>query len=1059
MGRRPAVSRLVTFLFPLFLLFSLYTCLYLACPHCSCHPPSSPRLCPFQTFIPSSVCQSLDVSNSILLGSGILKRQTVSFHHHFRFPYLTHLSFLLLLSGDIHSNPGPTTILFAHLNTCSIASVTPTLDKPAVLQEFILDQGIEILALSETWLPPNSLPSTLNSLTPPNFSIITNPIPSGRGGSVAFIYCSYLKISKLPISTFPSFESLCIKLSIASTSYTFLTVYRPLASSISSFISDFTSLVDLLNSDPSELIISGDFNIHFDVPSAPATVALSDLLTCSHLQQHVNFPTHNRGHHLDLLISRTPSSIIDSVEWTIPFLSDHYAIQATLSVRTPSIPSRITKTFRSFCSIDTASFSNDILASNLYSSPPSNLNDYLTLFCSTLTSVLDKHAPLKTISFFPRIHKPFITPSIRAAKTVRSKLETIYRRTRSPSELLNFKNQSRALSKLITSSRRSYFRNLIQTCSNKPRQLWSALNILLSRKSPASLPYSSSDSSLASSFSSFFQDKISKLVLAFSPSLSQPSLTPTSGAPCKTPPSLSVFQPASSAEIQQAILSSSNSTCSLDIIPTFLLKACLPVLLQPITTIVNLSFSEGTFPQQFKHALVSPLLKKHNLPPNDFSSYRPISNLNFISKTIERIIHTRLTTHLSTFPSLSSFQSAYRKFHSTETALLRIQNDLLLSINRQKVSALVLLDLSAAFDTIDHNILLSRLSSHFGITGSALNLLTSYLTNRSMSVVINSTLSPSSSVNIGVPQGSVLGQLLFSLYTSPISSIFSNSPVSFHLYADDTQLYISFSASDSTHRLSILSSTLDSVHSWLTVNRLTVNPSKTEYLLIGTPQQRTKVMSSSINFHGTTLLPSSSARNLGVTLNSDLSYKEHISSICQTSFFHIRQLRQVRHLLDYNSSIALANALVTSRLDYCNSLLFGLPHSFLARLQRVQNALARAVLPSVKRFDHITPSLRKLHWLPICERIIFKIATLTFLTLTHCSPSYLHELLTPHSAARSLRSNYQKLLIVPRVDSVNGRRSFSFAAPSIWNSLPVAIRTTDSYLSFRSALKTHLFPP
>src|SRR6476661_2030171 len=306
-----------------------------------------------------------------------------------------------------------------------------------------------------------------------------------------------------------------------------------------------------LNTDPSELIISGDFNIHFDVPSAPATVALSDLLTCSHLQQHVNFPTHNRGHTLDLLISRTTSSTIDSVEWTIPFLSDHYAIQATLSVHTPSIPSRITKTIRSFRSIDTASFSNDILASNLYSSPPSNLNDYLTLFCSTLTSVLDKHAPLKTISFFPRIHKPFITPSIRAAQTVWSKLETIYRRTRSPSALLNFKNQSRALSKLITSSRRSYFRNLIQTCSNKPRQLWSALNILLSRKPPASLPYSSSDSSLASSFSSFFQDKISKLVLAFSPSLSQPSLTPTSGAPCKTPPLLSVFQPASTAEIQR----------------------------------------------------------------------------------------------------------------------------------------------------------------------------------------------------------------------------------------------------------------------------------------------------------------------------------------------------------------------------------------------------------------------------------------------------------------------------------------------------------------------------
>ena len=482
------------------------------------------------------------------------------------------------------------------------------------------------------------------------------------------------------------------------------------------------------------------------------------------------------------------------------------------------------------------------------------------------------------------------------------------------------------MTKLITSSRRHYYRTLIKDRSNKPRHLWSILNSLLSRKSPPSLPNSSSNLSLATAFLTFFQDKISKLILA----LPSNPLPPTTTPPSSTPPSFSFFQPVSTEEIRQAILSSNDSSCSLDIIPTFLLKACLPSLLQPITTIVNLSFAEGSFPQQFKHALVTPLLKKHNLPPQDFSSYRPISNLNFISKIIERIIHSRLTTHLSSFQSISPFQSAYRKFHSTETALLRIQNDLLLSINQQKISALVLLDLSAAFDTIDHGILLSRLSSHYGITGSALDLLTSYLSNRTMSVLIDSTPSPPTAVNTGVPQGSVLGPLLFSLYTSPISDIFSNSPVAFHLYADDTQLYISFSASDSNRNLSILSSTLDNVHAWLTANRLTVNPSKTEYLLIGTPQQRSKVTSSTINFHGTTLTPSTSARNLGVTFNSDLSFKEHISSTCQISFLHIRQLRQIRHLLDFNSAIALANSLVTSRLDYCNSLFFGLSNCSLS---------------------------------------------------------------------------------------------------------------------------------
>ena len=163
-------------------------------------------------------------------------------------------------------------------------------------------------------------------------------------------------------------------------------------------------------------------------------------------------------------------------------------------------------------------------------------------------------------------------------------------------------------------------------------------------------------------------------------------------------------------------MSSSDTSCDLDAIPTSLLKSCLDVLIKPITIIVNMSLSEGSFPSTFKHALVKPLLKKHNLPQDELSSYRPISNLNFVSKVLERIIHARISSHLESFPSITPFQSAYRQFHSTETALLRIQNDLLLAINKQKVSALVLLDLSAAFDTIDHKILLSRLSSFYGLS-------------------------------------------------------------------------------------------------------------------------------------------------------------------------------------------------------------------------------------------------------------------------------------------------------------------------------------------------------
>ena len=392
---------------------------------------------------------------------------------------------------------------------------------------------------------------------------------------------------------------------------------------------------------------------------------------------------------------------------------------------------------------------------------------------------------------------------------------------------------------------------------------------------------------------------------------------------------------------------------------------------------------------------------------------------------------------MESFPAITPFQSAYRQFHPTETALLRIQNDLFLAINKQKVSALVLLNLSAAFDTIDHKILLSRLSSFYCLSSTALNSIASYLLNRTQSVSIQSHSTPPSSIFTGIPQGSVLGPLLFSLYTRPVSQIFTKAMISYHLYADDTQIYISFSPHQSHDSLSLLSSTLDEVYAWLTSNRLSVNLSKTEFLIIGNPQQRNKIQSSLIVFCGNVISPSESAR--------------------KSSYYQIRQLRQIRSSLDISSAIILANSLVISKLDYCNSLLNGLPKSSINRLQVVQNSLARTIYPSTKRSDHISPVLHKLHWLPVSSRIEFKIATLAFKVLKFQQPAYIYDLIAPYIPPRSLRSSNKNLLIVLDILSEMGRRSFSFASLSIWNSLPQHIRSSDSLPAFRDLLKTFLY--
>ena len=227
----------------------------------------------------------------------------------------------------------------------------------------------------------------------------------------------------------------------------------------------------------------------------------------------------------------------------------------------------------------------------------------------------------------------------------------------------------------------------------------------------------------------------------------------------------------------------------------------------------------------------------------------------------------------------------------------------------------------------------------------------------------------------------------------------------------------------------------------------------------GTKQQRSKITNCSISFLGIPISPSIHARNLGVEFDSDLSFSQHISNVCRSSYYQIRQFRQLRSSLDTNSAKLLANALVSSKLDYCNSLFYNLPSTSIDRLQHIQNSLARFVIPSVRRCHHISPILAKIHWLSIRQRIEFKIATITHKTLQNRQPPYLFDLLHPYNPTRTLRSSNTNLLEVPKIKSAIGRRSFSFSAPTIWHTLPLSLSNTKSSLAFRSQLKTHLFPP
>ncbi|XP_078000678.1 uncharacterized protein LOC144453296 [Glandiceps talaboti] len=521
---------------------------------------------------------------------------------------------------------------------------------------------------------------------------------------------------------------------------------------------------------------------------------------------------------------------------------------------------------------------------------------------------------------------------------------------------------------------------------------------------------------------------------------------------------LNKFTPLKPDEIKKYIIKSPTKQCQSDPIPTWLLKEYVNILLPIITCMTNRSLQIGTFPAVWKEATVIPLIKKTG-GGTELSNYRPVSNLPFISKLVERVVADQLTKHMQINAPLPIHQSAYRQHHSTETVLGKVVSDILECMGRKEVALLVLLDLSAAFDTVDHNILIDIMQKEFGIQNVALDWLSSYLVNRSQRVLISGSTSESVQMKFGVPQGSCLGPVLFTAYSSTLFHVINKHMITSHGYADDTQLVKMFKPriSDQTEVTMCIERCIRDIQSWMTTHRLKLNDSKTEVMILGTPQQLAKTTIEHIAVGNDQIQVVDHVRNLGGWLDSNLSMDRHVNQICKKVNHNLHNIHQIRKYLNQSATETLVHSLITSHLDYANTIMFGMSQYLFDRLQRVQNNAAR-VVKGLRKYDSISKTLIELHWLPVKARVDFKVILTVFKALNNAAPVYIRDMFVrPDKPRYNLRKNSVRNLVIPRSYNKINDRALAIAGPRLWNSIPDDLKDLSELEHFKRKLKTHLF--
>lgn len=898
---------------------------------------------------------------------------------------------------------------------------------------FFGDQKYHIVCLSETWLKPSISDDYLNL---PGYHLFRRDRIGKSGGGVAFYISDVFKTTVLASSDecySKKPEFLIAEVTAGTNKLLLATVYRPPKIG---FLKEFEDTLLNFFTEYDNLIVVGDFNADLQI-STHDSEHLRDFIESSNLHLVPYNPTHhldNSSTWLDVCFVDDQEKICNFGQTAVPFLSAHDLIHVEYNIETESVESaaRVCRDFRNFSQ---EQFLSDLGRQNWSSIGDCwDMDGKLGLFYDNLTSVLNSNAPLRSFTT-NKTPAPWFTNDIRVLIKARNKALRLWRRKKTSVTKLAFKLLRNSVTYEIDKAKRHYYHSIFNN-SKSSKETWMQLrNLGLVKNKGSSAPLAVSAEELNNHFSSVCTSD-------------HPVVPADLGDIVYSDSKFYITDPTID-EFRTALSSITSNSEGTDGISVNIIKRALPCLSNIILYLFSFSLAYEVFPSQWKTAIICPIPKIKN--PLTCSDYRPISLLCTLSKILEKIVAHQINKYLESTKKFDIFQSAYRKDHSSQTALIRILDEVKCAADKRMVTVMVFFDFSKAFDRVVHRKLIEILRD-LGFSHSALNWILSYLSGRSHATKDHlGNVTSQIPINTGVPQGSVLGPLLFSLYIIGLSKLLSFC--GYNIYADDIQIFISCYPKDLERTIQKVNEDITRIVGWAEDLGLLLNNAKTKAIIVGTSRYV-----NSINYHqlpkirvdNTDIDFSDRVDYLGTIINSNLSWSSDVSRRSKRIFGTLHQLKLAKKILPIDVRKQLVSSLIFPVLDYCCVTMLDITKESELRLQRALNSCIRFIFSPCSRSEHITPYFTQLRWLKVHERRKFFEGCLIYTILQTQRPIYLACKFSFRSSMISTITRSDALLLnVPSCRTELYNKSFRIDGARLWNTLPLSIRSASSPAIFK----------